>query len=227
MKLNDMKDNRLGAIALLAGALIGIIVLASHPGGAHRVNPEQVQSLIVMIVGVHALAIASLPILFLGALVFSREAVSNLRLGIIALVIFGFASVATMGAATMSGLVVPAALRHLVTHDAAAEQWHLLLSYTHTINQGFAQIGAVGFCVAIIIWSIALIRRRALNLVLGIYGILLGIAVIVALVSGVAELELHGGFEFITLGQSIWFILAAVLLWRNQSHERSTPLTTE
>lgn len=217
MKLSDMKDNRLGAIALLAGALMGIIVLASHPGGAHRVTPDQLQSLIVLNISVHALAIASLPILFLGAFVLTHEAVSDRRLGIIALVIFGFASVATMSAATMSGLVVSAALRHLVTHDAAAEQWHLLLAYTHTINQGFAQIGAVGFCVAIIIWSVALIKQRALNLVLGIYGILLGTAVITALISGAAELELHGGFEIITLGQSIWFILAAVLLWRNKT----------
>jgi hypothetical protein len=208
-----MKDNQLGAIALFAGALIGVIVLLSHPGGAHRVTPDQVQPLIVLIISVHALAIASLPISFLGALVLSREAVPNRRLGISALVIFGFASVATMGAATMSGLVVPAALRHLITHDAAAEQWQLLLSYTHTINQGFAQIGAVGLSVAIIIWSIALMKRRALNLVLGIYGLVLGIAVIGALVSGAAELEMHGGFEMITLGQSIWFILAAVLLW--------------
>lgn len=227
MKLNHMKDNRLGAIALSVGALSGIIVLISHPGGPHRLRPDQVQSLINMIIGVHALAVASLPILFLGALVFSRQVVSNLRLGIVALVIFGFASVATMGAATMSGLVVPAVLRHMITHDAGADQWHVLLSYTHAINQGFAQVGAVGFSVAILIWSIAQIKRRAFNLVLGIYGILVGIAVIVALVSGTAELELHGGFEIITLAQSIWFILAAVLLWQKTGDERWTPLTVE
>jgi hypothetical protein len=209
-----MKDNRLGAIALLVGALSGTIVLILHPAGAHHLTSAQVESLIVMTISVHALAIASLPISFLGALVFSREAVSNLRLGIVALVIYGFASVATMGAATMSGLVVPAVLRHMITHDAAAGQWQLLLRYTHALNQGFAQVGTVASLVAIVIWSVAVMKRRALHLVLGLYGILMGAAATSALLVGAAELEVHGGFRIISLGRSIWLLLAAVLLWQ-------------
>jgi hypothetical protein len=116
-----------------------------------------------------------------------------------------------MSAATMSGLVTPGILRHMVTHDAASEQWHTLMLYTHTINQAFAQIATVGSCVAIILWSIAIVQRRTLHLVIGLYGVLLGLAGIGALFSGALDLELHG-FRIITLGESIWFILAAVLL---------------
>jgi hypothetical protein len=209
-----MNDKRLGGIALILGALFGILVLTFHPGGGHRVTPAQLEALIAMSIGVHAVAIASLPISFLGTLALSRQFASPARLTLIALVIYGFSLVATMSAATMSGLVTPGVLRHMVTHDAAAEQWHILLSYTHTINQAFAQIGAVGTCLAIILWSIAILQGRPLHLVIGAYGVLLGLAAIGALFSGALDLELHG-FRIITLGESIWFILAAVLLLRS------------
>jgi hypothetical protein len=218
MDAESMKDNRLGAIALLIGALGGIIVLTFHPGGGHRVTPAQLDSLILLIVGVHALAIATMPFSFAGALALAREFPSRARLGILALIVYGLGLIAMMSAATMSGLVTPGIFRHMVPNDAASEQWQILLSYTHSLNQGFAQIGTVSASVAILLWSIVLLSAQPFRLFIGVFGSLLGLVILGALFSGTLNLELHG-FRLITLGQAIWFMLAARLLW----HADKTP----
>lgn len=212
-----MKDNRLGGIALILGAISGVITLSLHPtGGAHHVTPAQFEKLIALVVGVHVLAITGLPFSFLGTLALSRRIDSPNRIGIMALVIYGFCLVALMGAATMSGLVTPAILRQIVARTAAIDQWRALMDYNHAINQGFAQIGAVGSSVAIVLWSLLIMKHRALPLALGIYGMLLGLVIIVALFAGALQLDVHG-FGLITFGQAIWFILAGIFLWRLDS----------
>ena len=217
-----MKDNRLGALALILGAISGIITLTFHPaGGAHRVTPAQFEILIAVVIGVHALAIAGLPFSFLGTLALSRQIDSPNRVAIVALVIYGFSLVAIMAAATMSGLVTPGILRHMVANDSGSEQWRMLMEYTHSINQGFARIGAVGSSLAIILWSVTILTRRSLHYGLGIYGLLVGLGILVALFAGGLDLEVHG-FRIITFAQSVWFIIAAILLWR--SNATPTPL---
>ena len=214
-----MKDNRLGALALILGAVSGIITLTFHPaGGAHHVTPAQFEMLIAVVIGVHALAIAGLPFSFLGTLALSRRIDSPNRIAIVALVIYGFSLVATMAAATMSGLVTPGVLRHMVAHDSGSDQWRMFMEYTHSINQGFARIGAVGSSLAIILWSITVLMRRSLHYALGVYGLLVGLCILVALFAGELDVELHG-FRIITFAQSLWFIIAAILLWRSSATE--------
>ena len=54
-----MKDNRLGGIALILGAVSGMITMSLHPvAGAHPITPAQFEKLTALMIGVHALAIA-------------------------------------------------------------------------------------------------------------------------------------------------------------------------
>lgn len=209
-----MNDNRLGGLALILGALSGIITLTFHPaGGSHHVTPAQFEILIAVIVGVHALAICGLPICFAGALALTRRIDSPMRLALFGLIIYGFGLVAVMTAATMSGLVTPDMLRQIVTKSGSADHLHPLINYTHSLNQGFARIGAVAFSVAIFSWSLVAIRTRTLPIALALYGLISSGAIIVALVIGYLNLDLHG-FRVITLIQSLWFFAAGVVLWR-------------
>ncbi|MEY2485176.1 MAG: hypothetical protein QOH39_824 [Verrucomicrobiota bacterium] len=214
-----MNDNRRGAIALILGALSGIITLSLHPtGGAHHVTPAQFEMLIALVIGVHALAIVGLPFSFIGALALSRRIDSPSRTAIMALVIYGFSLVAVMAAATMSGLVTPDILRQMVGQSPARDQWRILMDYNHLINQGFAQINAVGSCVAIVLWSAVIVKRRELALPLGIYGLVLGPVIIGTMFAGGLKLDVHG-FGLITFSQAAWFIVAGVLLWRSEGDQ--------
>jgi heme A synthase len=219
-----MNDNRLGGLALILGAVSGLVTLTFHPGGGgHPLTPAQFEMLIGLIIGIHALAITGLPISFAGAVALTRQIESPLRLGLLGLVLYGFGLVAMMAAATLSGLVTPEILRHIVTRSPASDQWQTLMTYNHSINQGFARVGAVSFSIAILLWSILIWKRRILPAALGVYGMVSAIGVLVALFGGLLDLELHG-FRIITLVQALWLLVAGVSLWRINESAIPTPV---
>src|SRR5437868_13925283 len=134
-----MKDNRLGGIALIIGAVSGMITMTLHPvAGAHPITPEQFEKIARLMVGVHVLAIAGIPFSFLGALVLTRRLDSPGRIALTGLVIYGLGLVAVMIAPAVSGLVGTALMRKMIAH--AGEQWHTLMEYNYLINQAFAKI---------------------------------------------------------------------------------------
>ena len=87
----------------------------------------------------------------------------------------------------------------------------------HAFDQpGFRANRRRRFIFAIILWSVTIRTRRLLHYALGIYGLLVGLAILVGLFAGGLDLELHG-FRIITFAQSVWFIIAAILLWQSSA----------
>lgn len=171
---------------------------------------------------VHSLALASLMVLFLGALGLAQRLKSADRLDIAALVLFAVASVAVMSAAVMDGLVAPNILRRIVEAGAGAgETWRIVFRYNFEINQAFARLYAVTSSLAIILWSISMLKNRALARGLAIYGCVIGAVAVLAVASGRLGMDVHG-FGAVVLGQAIWFVTTGSLLWRP-----SSPLRTQ
>jgi hypothetical protein len=194
--------------------------MAVHPHGA--ISPAQVESMARNLTIVHSLALASLMVLFLGVLGLAQRLKSADRLDIAALVLFAFASVAVMSAAVMDGLVAPNILRRLVEAGAGAgESWRIVFRYNFEINQAFARLYAVTSSIAIILWSVSMLKNRALARGLGIYGCVIGPVAVLAVASGRLGMDVHG-FGAVVLGQAIWFVTAGVLLRRV-----SPPLATQ
>lgn len=210
-----MKDNRLGGIALILGALSGMITMSLHPvAGAHPITPAQFEKLTALMVGVHALAIAGVPFSFLGALALTRQLDSPARVALVGLVIYALGLVAVMIAPAISGLVGTEILRHIVARGPEREQWRTLMEYNYLINQAFARIFVVASCAAIALWSLVIVKRRAFSVASGIYGLLLAPVVVIAMITGGLSLDVHG-FGLIIFGQAIWFIVLGVLLLRS------------
>jgi hypothetical protein len=206
-----MADERKSGFALIAGSLGMIITMAVHPHGA--IARAQVESMARNLTIVHSIALASLIVLFLGTLGLTSLLKGADRLGLVALVVFGFASIAVMNAAVMDGLVAPNVMRHIVEAGASAgEPWQTALRYNFEVNQGFARLYAVASSMAIIFWSVSMLRNRTLSRGLGIYGVLFSAIAVIAVASGRVPMDVHG-FGAIALGQGIWFIIAGMLLW--------------
>jgi hypothetical protein len=209
-----MKDNRLGGVALILGAVSGMITMSLHPvAGAHPITPAQFEKLTALMIGVHALAIAGVPFSFLGALALTRRLDSPGRLALAGLVIYGFGLIAVMIAPAISGLVGTDILRHIIAKGPDREQWRTLMEYNHLINQAFARIFVVASSSAIALWSLLIVKNRALPLAIGLYGLLLGPTVIIAILTGLS-LDVHG-FGLIIFSQAIWFIVTGILLMRS------------
>ena len=212
-----MNDNRLGGSALILGALSGMITMSLHPvTGGHPITPAQFEKLTGILIGVHALAIAGLPLSFLGALVLARRLDSPARIALLALVTYALGLIAVVIAPAMSGLVGTEVLRHIITRGPDREQWHTLMEYNFLINQAFAQIFVVASCAAIGLWSFEIVRLRAFPVASGIYGLLLAPVLVVAMITGGLRLDVHG-FGLIIFGQAIWFIVLGVILFRRNA----------
>ena len=214
-----MTDDRKGSLALIAGTLGMLATMSIHPSGHELFEPGAFASAARLAVGAHALALASLPLSFLGALALAQRLAPD-RLGLAGLVLYGFALVAGMIAAVVSGLVAPELARALLATDAArSEAWQALLHFNHLLNQAFAQVLVVASSAAIVAWSAALVRGVALARGAGYGGLLLGPVIVLALVSGHVQLDVHG-FGLIVLAQSAWFLTVGVSLFRAGSTAR-------
>ena len=206
-----MTDERRSAIALIAGSAGMIITMIFHPGG--KIAPEQLEQVIRLNIAVHSLALASIPVLLLGAWGLSRRLDGGDRLAWAGLVLFALASIAVMNAGTLNGLVAPKLMRQIVAATPETRgTWQMLLNYNFQINQAFARLYSVGASLAILLWSVAILRYRAMGRGVGIYGVVLGSVTAVAICSGLLTPDRHG-FAILIFAEAIWFLLAARDMW--------------
>lgn len=204
----------MGGLALILGSVGSIITMALHPTGHDLVAPGKSAPVSHMVIAVHALALVCLPIMFLGAWGLSRRLASPNRLSMMALVFYGFALVAIMNAAAISGFMSPYIAQQMAKPDPAMHDvWHAMLHYNGQLNQAFAMVFVVAASVAILLWSIAIIKSKEFWTSVGIFGCILGPVTIVAVLSGHVTLGVHG-FGMIVLCQAIWYALVGVMLMR-------------
>lgn len=192
-----------------------IITMALHPQG--HITSDQLPAMIRMLILVHGLALACIPVQFLGAWGLSRRVAIPSRLSMVGLVLYGLALIAVMNAAVADGLVTPRVLEQIVASadsPSGMETWRMFSRYTFFWNQAFAQVFVVASSAAIVSWSASSWRSRTLPLGLAIYGCILGPVTVLALFSGQLPLDAHR-FGAVMLGQSIWFVIAGAVLWNS------------
>jgi hypothetical protein len=207
-----MTDDRMSGLALIAGSAGVIITLSLHPSGPIR--PEQIDSVVRLLVIVHSLALASLPLWFLGALGLSRRGPTTDRIAISALVLYGFGMLAVMNSVVFDGLVSPTLLRQIVVASSAnTDMWRKLFSYNTSVDQAFLEVFVVASAAAIVLWSISIIRNRTLARGAAFYGFMLGPVTLVAVFSGMLNLSPHAS-SLLIFGQIAWFMIVGVLLCR-------------
>lgn len=209
-----MTDDRKGGIALIAGAIAGVVTMSLHPTGHQLLTPGRFAAVALLGAAVHTLAIASMPVSFLGAMALSRRLTALDRLSVAALVVYGFALAAGMMAAAVSGYVTPGLAREMIAASPpGSDSWQLLFNYTGRLNQGFARILAVASSGAIMLWSVAILKHRPFARGIGVYGLVIGLVTILAVMSGSLVLDVHG-FGLVVFTQAIWFIVVGALMCR-------------
>jgi hypothetical protein len=210
-----MTDERKSALALIVGSLAGIFIMALHPTGHDLFAPGKFEAMARMLVAVHALALATLPVLFLGAWGFTRRIAQPDRLAVTALVIYAFGLIALCVAAVADGLLAPAIAREMLgAAPGSSDLWHILFNYNFRVNQAFAQVYVAASSVALFLWSASCLKHGLLSRALAIYGLVLAPLTVLAVFSGHLRLNAHG-FGILVLGQTIWFVSVGVLLFND------------
>src|SRR6476469_4378559 len=120
-----MTSDRKSGVLLIAGSLAGIFTMAIHPTAGGSPTPAQADHLALVSSVAHSIAILGVLLMFLGACGLTRRLAARDRkpepdhLAFAALVTFGFACMAILIAASISGYIVPGILRHMVSDDLA------------------------------------------------------------------------------------------------------------
>jgi hypothetical protein len=189
-----------------------IITMISHPGG--KISPAEIDHVARMLIGVHSLAIASIPVIFLGAWGMSRRIGGADRLAWAGLTLYALASIAVMNAAVCDGLLAPNLIRQIVSATPETRDgWRLVMNYNFQMNQAFARVYAVASSLAVVLWAVSILRNRTLGRGVGVYGVVLGAVTVVGIFSGFLTPDRHG-FGMLIFGQAIWFLIVAAGLWR-------------
>lgn len=201
-----MTDDRKAGITLIAGSVGGVVTMAIHPTGA---GPFYMMGL------AHSLALVSVLLLFLGGCGLWRRLADADRISFTALVTFGFACVAVMIAGGVSGFTLPGMLRDMGRDvPEAAHQWRMMIDSVFQINQAFARIYSVGTSIAMILWSVSVLRNGGLSRSVAIYGCIVAPLVIVAIAIGHLRLDVHG-MTVVMVSQVIWFVVAGAQMLRH------------
>ena len=218
-----MTDDRKSGIALIAGSLGGILTMAIHPTGGASMSPGLAAHLASVSAIAHSIALASVLVLFLGTcgLTLRLTAFAGKpnpdRLAFAGVVTFGFACVALLIAATVSGFIVPSILRHMARDGAATvSQYHLIVDAIFQFNQAFARIYSVAASAAIALWSVSALRNGGMARGIAIYGCIVAALLATGIAVGHLRLNVHG-MAVVVLGHAVWFTLAGAQLCRRQS----------
>jgi hypothetical protein len=210
-----MSTNRNAAIALLTGTIGGMVTMVLHPTGRDVVHNASAGAANALTVAVHVLALVAQPLLLAGTLALILTLRARRDLAVVAYIFFAAGTVAAMIAAVASGFLAPGVLRGYAEADEAARAVMMnALSYTGRVNQAFSMVYVTFSAVAISLWSVAALLGGELSRSLARYGILLGVALILGLMSGHLRLNVHG-FGLVVLGEGAWMVWVAVLLWRS------------
>lgn len=207
-----MRDS-IGGIALILGALTGLVVMALHPTAHDLMSAGGFARHAHLNAGAHAFALVGVPLQLFGLLYVVR------RLGytdatVAALVAWGFGSVAVLSAAVASGFVATDMIEAwLEAEGPARETYHALLDLTGHLNQGFAKVDLVATCAGMALASLSIVRTRRMPFAAGIYGIVAAAVLLVGFLVGHLRLNVHG-FGIVVLAQSVWLVWLGVSLFR-------------
>ena len=215
------KHLRLSGWALIAGSVGILVTLVLHPNERGLFDPAQIESVRRTTIIVHSVALFALPLLFMGALGLSRRIGWDSADAVAALIVYAFALGAMMNAIVVDGLVTPGLARVIAnaTPDKAAE-WNIALKHNGFLDAAFMNVSLMASSLAIVLWSVAIVRTGAAARVIGILGFLLSAGTIIALVTGLLSRNLHL-FLLVLVGQAIWFLSNGVQLCRSNETEPS------
>ncbi len=203
-----MKRDTANGFALIIGSACSLITMALHPTSG---SIEGLVREAAVRIGTHALGLASIPLLFFGFLGLNQRLKADTVWAPAALVTYGFGSVAAMCAAVLNGLAAPAFAVRMAPDPAMHDTARAVLAYSFQLNAGFAKVFMVAVAAALVLWSISIMRTRALPSWAAWVGGLLGAAGLVAVLGGFLGTGVHE-FGLFVLCFAAWTVSIGVVL---------------
>jgi hypothetical protein len=217
---DDVSNGKTAGVVIAVCAGLSILAIAHHPTVTQR-SPGEVLTDIARLASmdrvVHGALIAILGGLLVGLSAFSmRQGIARSTV-VAGLVAYSIGLGATIGAAVIDGFLVPgiAAQYAGASPDDVKLAIHLLGTCALTI-QVLTKIGLVAISIAILMWSLNLIRARGTARIVGIVGVAAGIIPAGVLLFGALYLT-PSSLGAIFSAHAIWYFAIAALLMRGEA----------
>ncbi len=206
-------DNYRGAgQCLLVGIVLPLLILGLHPT-AHDLTAESGSRMATINHLVHGIAIAAQPLVLLGPLGLTQYLGWSLTAAG-AFVVYCHNLVGTLFAALMSGFVASDIVVKLRGAEPSAQAgYQSLLDYTHVLNQAFARFSVLAAGIALVLWSVAILRSGKLSRLTAIVGCAVGAILGLGILLGQLPLNV-GGILLATALQAVWLAMVALQLQR-------------
>lgn len=201
---------RYGNALLISIAMI-ISAMVLHPFGG---SIEYIQKIATVIIVSHSIAIIAMPLTVMGFWGLHKKLEDESLLSLVGFITITIGMFAGICAAAINGLALPLyANGYIGATPEIIESIRPIFKYGLSLNYAFDFI-FIGFCcLAILLWSISLIRTKALPVWLGWLGVVLVVLVILIAATGFTLVNLTG-FRIFIGGLVAWMILVAMLMKR-------------
>jgi hypothetical protein len=126
---------------------------------------------------------------------------------------FTIATISLTGAALLSGFVTTNLAAAYVDRPEQAELFMAQLRLAFAGNQALDLLGVSAFALAIIFWSIRLLKEKSMNRICGILGCVIGSALLIGMATSHLQFDVHGMIMLVA-GFAIWAIFLGIQLLR-------------
>lgn len=202
---------------LLVVTALGVVAMAHHPSVSTpdiAVAVKRITDLSQLSGVVHGGLMALMLVTFYCLSVFAEWRGASRPLILAGLIAYGAGVIVMLGAALVSGFVVPD-VASMSPHDSPVDLQIVrqLLILCSILNQACADFGVVAMSVGIGLWSLDLMRERGMLRMIGMFGCVVGLVPVVALFAGALHLDVHG-MRNVVLLDAAWNLAIAAWMIR-------------
>ena len=212
------KSTRAAGTVLLGLCALALLFMAHHPtlgAPGYDTLAEEAAAESGLNGLVHGMLIAITAGFFVCLAMFAELLNRNYFLTRAGLSVFGIATLTMIGAALVSGFIVPETARKLLSAEMANE-FEPILRMLGATNQTLAETGVIAYGAGMLLWGARLVRMSGFARISGLAGLAGG----AALAGGILSGQLHLNITGMTLALAImcaWLVLAAVMMIRGGS----------
>lgn len=208
-----MNTNQKAALALAIGTVGTFVTMGLHPNGAETISNASSGGANLLARGVHALAIAMLPLMLCGMLFLTLRLRAHFELAVTAYASYALAVFAVLIAAAASGLLAPAIADRMAMSEGVARELAMQqFRFSGQLNQAFAKVYVSLSSASMVLWSVAMRSTPPFPRSLMLLGVIVGLLGVAGIVSGQLHLSVHG-FGLVVLAQGVWTLWTAWSLW--------------
>ena len=212
--MNNLFEKKAG-ISLIIFTLLLVLTMVMHPAGG---SVDYLIRTTPLIITTHAIAITSLPFGLMGFWGLTRRIGTDHFWSMLAFSSICLGIIAAMIAAATNGLVMPVFLQgYKDASPETIESIRPILRFSFSINHAFDYVYTGAFLLSILSWSICIIHTRKLPVWIGWSGIVVTLAILGMIITGIAMNSLLG-FRIFVSCIVVWIIIVGINLTKNPTN---------